>query len=113
MESVKLPVAAGTSRGVKRRRVWCVAALLAGSVIVNLVPFWWGAATPDTWAFDELDPGQVLSPRMWPPKYPPLYRTMSRAVLLPLEQMELGPRLGWSRETTLRAYLLKIGRAHV
>lgn len=101
-----MPAAAGSDARVRRRRAWCVAALLAGSLVVNAVPFWWGAAAHATWAFDEIEPERVLGLRLWPPKYPPLYRTMSRALLLPLERQQLGPRLGWSRETTLRAYLL-------
>lgn len=102
-----MPAATGEAdRRTRRRRALCVLVLLAGSLVLNLIPFWWGAAPRDTWAFDEIEPGQVLGSHLWPPKYPPLYRTMSRALLLPLERLELGPRLGWSRETTLRAYLL-------
>jgi len=47
-----------------------LASVLLLSLLLNLVPFWWGLPSWGSWAFDEIEPKHVVQEHRWPDRYP-------------------------------------------
>lgn len=63
-------------------------AVLVTSLLLNLVPFWWGLPGPHGWAFDEIRPNHLKGTSTWPPKYPPLHRHVLQLTRAPVRTWE-------------------------
>lgn len=85
---------------------WQLPVLLAISAILNLVPFWWGATTSYTWAYDEVIPKEVLGGRPWRTVYPVFFRYVYRIALEPLDWLRGTTWVDWDRAQRLVSSLM-------
>ncbi len=65
-------------------RGWLIGLVLLASLLLNALPLWWGLPTDQSWAYDEITPGQVRGLFKWPVKYPPLHRYVLKALYGPV-----------------------------
>ena len=89
------PRIVGASRVVRRDAAWrAVAAVIAGSLVLNVIGIWYGLSSHGTWLGDEIGPNQVivaisqLFSRGWWAWYPPLQYYILAAVDSPVVLLE-------------------------
>ena len=62
--------------------------VIGASLVLNLIPVWWGLPSPHGWAFDEIRPSHLERLSTWPPKYPPLHRHVLQLTRFPVRAWE-------------------------
>ena len=98
---------------IDRAPRWALGALLVFSLVLNLVPVWWGLPTVDdkSWALDEISPDHrgLRSQERHRGRYPPLHYDLLRAIYSPIRVLVSHGWLDLS-ERSSRALLWIIGR---